>query len=341
MNMNKKKYIKKMISLTLAILLLLTASSCNDGEEEVSVPKIAYIKDVNGYSVGSEEKIRKTEDFLSEYTFKLDYIETKTVNDAGDNAIKALNNDYNLVFATSYTTSKALADNVSATVSSTVLTVGYDFNNENVHSIVLKFEESAFFGGVIAVAESKTKKIAYLGGYQDDASLPIEFGFYTGANAVDSKVKITSRYVKSFNNPAAAKKIVEELIADGVDVVFTNCGASALGIIEADTENKLKVICSIDYQLDDPRVIAYLKSDIEPAANEILGRFLEDGDLLEQSYIYGYLDGVFTFDTVRVSEEGKAILSNYMTKFYDASGSLVIPKNESEFKNFNYRVINN
>ena len=336
--MNRNSISAKTACVLLAVMLCLSAAACGEDPEQDPTVKIAYMKDVNGYEAGNEAKVAVAKDFLSEHVFTLDYIETKTVKDAAENAKSILEKDYDLIIATSYTTSKALSDSMSETASSSVLTIGYDFSSEQINSVILKHEEAAFFGGIIAASESKTKKIAYLGGYQDEANIPIEYGFYTGALSAEAKIKISSKYVKSFNNPSAAEKLVGELIAEGVDVVFTNCGASALGIAAADPEKKLKVICASDYRLEDERVITYLNTDIQPVLNEIIARFLQDGKFEEQSYEYGYLDGVFTFDTFGVSEEGKEILAEKMRLFYDSADKFSVPKTEKEFEKFDYKI---
>ena len=336
--MDKKTISAKIIYMLLAVLLCLSAAACGEDDEEDPAVKIAYMKDVNGYEAGNEEKVTIAKDFLSEHVYTLDYIETKTVKDAAGTAKSILEKDYSLIISTSYTTSKALSDSMNENVTSAVLTIGYDFSSDQINSVVLKHEEAAFFGGIIAATESESKKIAYLGGYQDESNIPIEYGFYTGAYAAEAKIKISSKYVKSFNNPSAAEKLVSELIADGVDVVFTNCGASALGIASADKEKKLKVICASDYRLEDERVITYLNVDIQPILNEIIGKFMQDKKFEERIYEYGYFDGVFTFDTFKVSEAGKEVLAEKMRLFSESVSKFTVPKTEKEFEKFDYKI---
>lgn len=120
----------------------------------------------------------------------------------------------------------------------------------NVSSVAAIDPEQAFLSGVISgiVTQGKHKAvfpmsndsnvIVYAGGMDSPTSRAGAAGFMAGARYVNPTVQIIYTIVGSYANPVAAKEIALTGFKRGADIVTGNCGAGALGLLEAAKEQK-------------------------------------------------------------------------------------------------------
>jgi basic membrane protein A len=121
---------------------------------------------------------------------------------------------------------------------------------KNVSSVAAIDPEQAFLSGVISgiVTQGKHKAIfpmsndanvlIYAGGMDSPTSRAGAAGFMAGARYVNPTVQIIYTIVGSYSNPVAAKEIALTGFKRGADIVTGNCGAGALGLLEAAKEQK-------------------------------------------------------------------------------------------------------
>jgi len=139
----------------------------------------------------------------------------------------------------------------------------------NVYAMTFAEQESGFYAGIAAAMETKSGKVAILGGqafppvvhYQRGFEAGVEYAnkhegtsatcvalpSYAGKDVTDANVG--ANYVGDFADPAKGKVISEALIAQGVDIIFTAAGGSGNGAITAAKESggKVKIIgCDVN-----------------------------------------------------------------------------------------------
>ena len=115
----------------------------------------------------------------------------------------------------------------------------------NVQELFFFENESSYLAGIAAGLMTKTNKIGFIGGDDVDVINRYLVGYYEGAHASNSSVKVCWAYAKTFEDPAKGKELALSLIADGVDVLHAATAGTQLGIYEA-TESKNIPLISAD-----------------------------------------------------------------------------------------------
>ena len=197
------------------------------------------------------------------------------MTDYQDNINDFAENDFDLIWGIGFTMEEAVKE--AAQMYPEVNFVIFDgiVEEENVMSLIFKNEEEAFLAGVIAALKTKSSKIAFIGGRDNEEIMKYQIGFNTGVKAVNSEVEVINRYLGSFNDFSAAKKISSELVSQNVDLIFYAAGAASRGIIETALENDINLI-SLD------------AADIDLAPNNILTVVQKNTDYLVKQIIEGY-----------------------------------------------------
>lgn len=111
----------------------------------------------------------------------------------------------------------------------------------NVTSVVYRSEEAAFLAGYLAAGTTKTGSVGTFGGVDDPAVRATMDGFadgvrhYNEKNGKDVAVLGWNRderrgsFLGSFHDAAKAKKVTQDLVDDGADVVLPVAGQAAQG----------------------------------------------------------------------------------------------------------------
>jgi basic membrane protein A len=142
----------------------------------------------------------------------------------------------------------------------------------NIYSMLFHEEESGFFAGIAAALETKTGKVAVVGGMAFPSVVNYHFGFNSGvayankhygakAQIIDlpsyagtdvTGKAIGGNYVGGFADEATGKVIGQALINQGVDVLFAAAGASGNGVFTAAKEANNVYLIGVDVdQYDD------------------------------------------------------------------------------------------
>ena len=173
---------------------------------------------------------------------------------------------------------QANADKYFIVVDSTITdSEGNAMTLDNVYTMTFKEQESAFAAGLAAALTSTTGKVAVVNGIAFPSNVNYQFGFMAGVNYANAKfgtnveyVEIPSyagsaavpvegmgadvggNYVGDFANQAQGKVVAEELIRQGVDIIFPAAGSSGNGCFTAVKEagSGFAIGCDVD-QYDD------------------------------------------------------------------------------------------
>jgi basic membrane protein A len=144
------------------------------------------------------------------------------------------------------------------------------FGNEvelnNVYGMTFQEEQSGFFAGLAAALETKTNKVAFVGGMAFPSVVNYHFGFNSGVNYANAHfgtsatiVELPSysgtdvtgavvggNYVGGFADEATGKVIGTALINQGVDIIFPAAGASGNGTFTAAKEATGVFVIGVD-----------------------------------------------------------------------------------------------
>lgn len=116
----------------------------------------------------------------------------------------------------------------------------------NVLSILFNEEEGSFFAGALAGLLTNDGKVGFLGGMQSPVIAAFERGFRNGVAFVNSSASIRASYAgtdpEAFNSPEKGFRAGQEMVAEGVDIVYHAAGRTGLGLIDAARRARLLVI---------------------------------------------------------------------------------------------------
>ena len=119
--------------------------------------------------------------------------------------------------------------------------------SDNLYAMMFAQNEGSYVVGYMAAMLSKTGKVAFMGG-QDNTVLDDFFvGFANGAKAYNPEVSVNCSWMDSFNDATKGKDVSQGLYEAGYDVVFACGGQAGLGgFDQVITEDEGKYIIGVD-----------------------------------------------------------------------------------------------
>ena len=201
-------------------------------------------------------------------------------------------------------------------------------------TVDFKTEESSFLAGILAASMSENGIIGYVGAYKDE-DIDYEIGYRAGALTYNPDIEIISYYTDSYNNVSQGYKLANILIGMNADVIFTNCGASALGISKSAVENDFYMIYSDQYVSEDNlKCIGIMTIDYKKIALYIIDNYINKDYKAGNNRFGIAYDMVDLSITDNVPQEIKNIINEYRTQI--RKFSIKIPRTIKELNNFDY-----
>ena len=119
--------------------------------------------------------------------------------------------------------------------------------SNNLYAMMFAQNEGSYVVGYMAAMLSKTGKVAFMGG-QDNTVLDDFFvGFANGAKAYNPEISVNCSWMDSFNDATRGKDVSQGLYEAGYDVVFACGGQAGLGgFDQVITEEDGKYIIGVD-----------------------------------------------------------------------------------------------
>lgn len=176
----------------------------------------------------------------------------------------------------------------------------------NVKSVVFKNQEGAFLMGIIAGGETKTNKVGFIGGLNDDEGVKFLSGYATGVKTVNKEAYTglinysQVRYTEDFKDQNKAYEKARNLYINGCDIIFHACGSAGKGVFKAAAEMNKKAIgvdvdCAKIYPEYNDVIISSLVKNLDKTIVEVCreirtGSFKCGGNNISE---IGIKEGVF------------------------------------------------
>ena len=249
---------KKIISLLLSVVMVLSLVACGGGAKTPATPagegqaasgkiKIGMVTDVGGVhdqsfnqsSWEGLEKLAKEDD-----SFEVKYLESKTDADCATNIDTFVDNDFDLVIGVGYMLADAISnaadtypDKKFALIDEVIASP-----KPNVACLTFKQEQCSYLVGVVAAMMSKNKNIGYVQGMISDNQNKFGVGYVAGAKSVDPEIIVQQQVANSFADSAAGKALANKMFSDGADVIFHAAGGTGAGVISGCQENGIYAV---------------------------------------------------------------------------------------------------
>ncbi|WP_078435208.1 BMP family ABC transporter substrate-binding protein [Metabacillus halosaccharovorans] len=194
-------------------------------------------------------------------------------------------------------------------------------NGENVTSLNFDSNAMGFFGGMVAGEMTKTNKVAVLAAFEWQPEVD---GFFEGAYYQNENVELDIQYVQDWNNTDIALTLLDQMIKDGVDIVYVAGDGYNIAVIEKLKEEGLYAIGFVSDQSDLGKGTV-LTSTVQHVDKlyEVVAKEFDNGKLKNGELYYDFKDGVISLGTFSplVDEEFKSTVMESI-KEYKETGLL-------------------
>jgi len=194
-------------------------------------------------------------------------------------------------------------------------------NGENVTSLNFDSNAMGFFGGMVAGEMTKTNKVAVLAAFEWQPEVD---GFFEGAYYQNENVEVDIQYVQDWNNTDIALTLLDQMIEDGVDIVYVAGDGYNIAVIEKLKEEGLYAIGFVSDQSDLGKGTV-LTSTVQHVDKlyEVVAKEFDNGKLENGELYYDFKDGVISLGTFSplVNEEFKSTVMESI-KEYKETGLL-------------------
>lgn len=167
------------------------------------------------------------------------------------------------------------------------------YNSSNFAAAPTLMYESAYLGGMVAGAVTKSNIIGYVGGFQIEAPVTEYNAFKLGAEQVNSNVTTKIAWSGSFSDTIAGKQTAAAMVEQGADVIVGSGDGQSRGVVEECNEAGIYGIGFVADQNDiyPNTVITSLLYNYGPVYTEIAKEIM-DGTFHGGIFNWGMAKGV-------------------------------------------------
>jgi basic membrane protein A and related proteins len=180
----------------------------------------------------------------TDFNLNSTFIETQSQADYEKDLQTCLDEGYSVIVTVGFLI--ANATQAAAEANPDVFFIGVDqFFAEPIPNLVgIQFREdqAGFLAGVMAALVTESDMIGGIYGEEIPPVVKFRHGFEQGAKYINPEIEIFGVYVGSFIDQPAGRETAENLIGEGVDVIFGAGGPTGSAGIQAAAERGVKVI---------------------------------------------------------------------------------------------------
>lgn len=324
----------KRILIIIIVIIFIFLQGCQNTQLDNDL-KFAFVTD----STGKNEKVNSSiieafEEIQSYYDFNYKTFSPKDNEDCIEIINSLSVSDYDLIIGASYRVNNNLIQTIGENTAIDIALIGNDKKSNWAMTVDFKTEESSFLAGILAASMSDNGIIGYIGAYADEDT-DYEIGYRAGALTYNPDIKIISYYTGSYNNVSQGYNIANNLVDKNTDVIFTNCGASALGVSKSAIENDFYMIYSDQYVSEEnPKSIGTMTVDYKKVALYIIDNYINKDYKAGNNRFGIAYDMVDLATTDIVPLEIKDVINEYRTQIREFS--ITIPRTLKELDKFDY-----
>lgn len=232
------------------------------------------------------------------------YVESAKKEDYEPNIQSLIDNGAQLTYAVGYQLADAVKVAAQNNPDSKFCLIDSVVEADNVQSVTFKEEEGSFLMGVIAGLTTKTNKVGFIGGKDQDTIVRFEAGFAAGVKAVNPEAAVglisadgtsagsTVKYADSFSDTNKGYELATSLYEAGCDVLYHAAGGVGIGMFQAAKafNEKGQQVWAIGVDMDQ----AYSLPEFESV---ILSSMMKRVDLATFDAAKAMIDGNFEVGT--------------------------------------------
>jgi len=182
------------------------------------------------------------------------YLESQQQTDYAVNITQFLDQDYDMIITVGWMLGEDTATfaEQNPDTNFAIVDYGYDPIIPNVLALTFATDEAAFLAGYLAAGMSQTGKVGTFGGIEIPTVTIFMTGYKAGVeyyneqHGTDVQVLGMSTFVGNFESTDDGRRVAEDLIAEGADIIMPVAGPVGLGTAAAIKENPGTMLIWVD-----------------------------------------------------------------------------------------------
>jgi basic membrane protein A len=225
-------------------------------EEEAPAFKAGMVTDVGGiddksFNATSWHGMELAQEELG---VEVAYLESQQQTDYATNITQFLDQDYDMIITVGFLLgddTKTFAEQNPDTKFA-IVDFAYDPVIPNVLGLTFATDQAAFLAGYAAAAMTQTGKVGTFGGIEIPTVTVFMVGFQSGVNyyneqhGTNVEVLGMSTFAGNFESTDDGRRIAEDLMAEGADIIMPVAGPVGLGTAAAVAENPGTMLVGVD-----------------------------------------------------------------------------------------------
>ena len=239
------KKIKSLLLITLVVggSVVGCGKTTDVNKDKAKVTLVLSVGGVNdqSFNQGAWEGAKEAAEELG---VEVSYLESNSDADYMQNIETAVDEDADLVVGVGFQLGDAIKEAAEAypEQSFAIIDSTYDEVPENVRCITFNEEQAGYAAGLVASKMTKTGKVGFVGGMDIPSCSNFSIGFKKAMEEVLPESKTLIQFTNSFTDAAKGRVVAEQMVKEGVDIIFMAAGGGNSGALEVVKENNIKAI---------------------------------------------------------------------------------------------------
>ena len=240
-----KRLLTVLICTVMALSLVACGGSDSDDGGGGDKIKVGMVTDVGGVNDGSFnqsswEGLQKAQEELG---IEVKYLESANDADYAPNIEAFMDEDFDLIISVGYMLADATRDAAEANPDQKFAIIDdSSIDLPNVASLMFEQAESSYLVGVVAGMMTKTNKVGFVLGMENQLMNQFGYGYVAGVVDTNPDVEVLQINANDFGDPAIGKSSAVTMITEGADIIFHAAGGTGRGVIDACVENDIYAI---------------------------------------------------------------------------------------------------
>ncbi|PGL69941.1 BMP family ABC transporter substrate-binding protein [Bacillus sp. AFS055030] len=346
---------KKKAALILISIIAVVISACSNNQEYSNTFKIGIVSNSNGkynsyldsIAMKGISRFAEEENLIKDKNYKL--ISTNSTKGFEKKITKMADSNYDLIIGIGNNLSTVLNKVAENNKSTKFGVIDSRVEKPNVISINFTEQDGSFLAGVIAAMKTKTKKIGFIGGDDNQIINRYKYGFISGVKSVNKEIEVLTAYSNTFNEPKTGSRIANDFFMKDVDIIFPVAGLTSKGVftsakkIRRSNQKEVWVIGADRNEnkngLPENVTLFSLVKRIDQAVYDLAKQTKSNEFHGGKTLIYGLNeDGIkLKMADNNVEEPILVKVKEYKEKIQ--KGALVVPSNKEEYLQFKEKLI--
>ena len=340
---------KKIISLVLSIVMVLSLVACGGAEAPAEAGqanakiKVGMVTDIGGvhdqsFNQSSWEGLEQLA--REDSSFEVRYLESKTDADYATNIDTFVNDDYDLIIGVGYMLADAISNAASTYPDKKFALIDEVIASPkpNVACLTFKQEQCSYLVGVVAAMMSKNNNIGYVQGMISDNQNKFGVGYVAGAKSVNPDIVVQQQVANSFADSAAGKALANKMYSDGADVIFHAAGGTGAGVISGCQENGIYAVgVDSDQSYIAPNTIITSAMKMVGVSAIDISKKLKNGEFKGGEVVYSLENGGVDIAPTKTLLSQEIVDKVEQVKADIKSGKIVVPSKKEECPDFTLR----